>query len=222
MIPEAVAGANGEAAIVTFADEVRVVQNFTSDADAISDVVQDLKPADSGKGRMVDAVAKALEMLAARPKPARSAILIVGESKDRGSESKLNELLPKIQRSGATIYSLTYSAYLTPFTTRGGEYSPPDSGGLLAAITETARLGKQSTAAVLAAATGGRILKFETKSKLENDLIRLGSEIHSRYIISFTPEEERRTSFHPIEVKVKDKPQFVVRTRPGYWTGGPQ
>ncbi len=218
MIPEAVAGANAEAAIVTFSDEVKVVQNFTQDADRISDVFQDLKAADSGRGRMIDAVAKGLDMLATRPK-ARAAIVIIGESKDRGSESKVSQLLPALQQSKVTVYSLTYSAYLTAFTTRGSEYEPPDSGGLLAAITETARLGKPNTTALLTEATGGRVLKFETKSKLENDLIRLGSEIHSRYMISFTPEEGERGSFHKLQVAVKNRPKLTVRTRPGYWSG---
>jgi len=219
MIPEAVAGANGEAAIVTFSDEVKIVQDFTNNADSISDTFHDLKVADSGKGRMIDAAGKALDMLAERPKAARSAIVIIGESKDRGSSGKLNDLLSRIQESRATVYLLSYSAYLTAFTTRGSEYEPPDSGGLLSAITETARLGRKSAAEILTTATGGRILKFETKSKLENDLIRLGSEIHSRYIISFTPKADARASFHAVEVKIKNRPELAVRTRPGYWSG---
>jgi VWFA-related protein len=217
MIPEAVAGANGEAAIVTFSDEVKIVQDFTNNADSISDTFQDLKAADSGKGRMIDAAGKALDMLAERPKAARSAIVIIGESKDRGS-GKLNDLLSRIQESRATIYFLSYSAYLTAFTTRGSEYEPPDSGGLLSAIAEIARLGKKNAAEILTTATGGRILKFETKSKLENDLIRMGSEIHSRYILSFTPSEDPGSGFHTIQVKVRNRPQLEVRTRPGYWS----
>ncbi|HEX7361850.1 MAG TPA: hypothetical protein VF283_15270, partial [Bryobacteraceae bacterium] len=42
-IPEAVVGANGEAAVVSFDDRVTVLQNFTSNADAITDVFSDLK-----------------------------------------------------------------------------------------------------------------------------------------------------------------------------------
>lgn len=61
------------------------------------------------------------------------------------------------------------------------------------------------------------MLRFETQSKLENDLIRLGSEIHSRYVVSFTPEAQKVTTFHKIEMRIKDKPELAVRTRPGYW-----
>jgi VWFA-related protein len=216
MIQEAVVGANGEAAVVTFSDKVRVAQDFTNRADEISNAFRDLRSEDTGEGRMLDAVAKALDLLANRAGGARSSILIVGESRDRGSETKLKDLLPAIQRSAVTIYSISYSAYLTPFTTKASEYSPPNGGGLLKAITETGRLGKQNTSQALTDASGGRRLSFATQSKLENDLIRLGSEIHSRYVVSFTPDRDQGTRFHTLEVKIKDRPQFVVRTRRGY------
>lgn len=106
MLQQAVVGANGEAAVIAFSDEVRTVQDFTSSGDAISDTFRNLKPADTDQGRMVDAVARALDMLANRPTGARSVILVIGESKDRGSESKIKDLLPRIQRSAVTIYSL--------------------------------------------------------------------------------------------------------------------
>ncbi|HEY3937074.1 MAG TPA: VWA domain-containing protein [Bryobacteraceae bacterium] len=219
MIPEAVVGANGEAAIVTFDDHVNVVQEFTTDADAISNIFRQLKPADNRGGRMIDAVEEALKLLANRPGPRRANILIIGESRDRGSEEKLSDLLAEIQRTGVTLYSLTYSAYLTPFTTKAGDYTPPDGGGLLTAITETSRLAKRNTAEALTNITGGRQLKFETKSKLENDLMRLGNEIHSRYFISFTPDLTQTPNFHHLEVRIKDRRDAVIRTQPGYWAG---
>jgi hypothetical protein len=76
---------------------------------------------------------------------------------------------------------------------------------------------KQDTGKILTASTGGRTLKFETKSKLENDLIRLGTDIHSRYMLSFTPARSEE-SFHRIIVEVKNRPDLTVRARPGYWS----
>lgn len=216
MIPEAVVGANGEAAVVTFDDHVRVVQDFTTDADAISKAFRNLKPADTMSGRMIDAVDEALNLLARRAGARRASILIISESRDRGSEEKLNDLIPKLQRSGVTIYSLMYSAYLTPFTTKPEDYQPT-GGGLLQAVTELARLAKQNTVEALTEVTGGRRYRFETKSKLENDLIRLGTEMHSRYFISFTPELEQAPRFHHLQVQIKNHPEAVIQARPGYW-----
>lgn len=195
-----------------------VAQDFTKDADRISDVFRDFKSSDNSGGRMIDAVAKALDMLANRPGPRRANILIIGESRDRGSESKLGDLLIKSQRSGATIYSLSYSAYLTPFTAKPEDYSPPHGGelNLLAIFT-----AKKNTVEALTAATGGHRLGFETQAKLENDLIALGNEIHSRYILTFTPDEEQKPTFRALQVKIKGRPDALVRTRPGYWAGLP-
>jgi VWFA-related protein len=162
MIPAAVVGANGEAAVVTFDTHVKVAQDFPTAADAISNAFQNLQPADNMGGRMMDAVDQALKLLSGRPGARRANILIIGESRDRGSEEKLAELIPKIQRAGVTIYSLTYSAYLTPFTIKPEEYQPT-GGGLLQAVTEVARLAKENTVEALADATGGR--RFDSKRK---------------------------------------------------------
>jgi VWFA-related protein len=219
MIQDAVVGANGQAAVIVFADQVQLVQAFTSDAGEISNGFRNLRSEDTRKGRLVDAVSKALDLLASRPDTHRRAILIIGESKDRGSETKLENLLPSLQRSGVTIYSLNYSAYLTPFTTKGSDYSPPESGSWLDAITEAVHATTQDTCKILTGASGGRVLKFETKSRLENDLIRLGSDIHNRYMLSFTPAESRPggPAFHKIAVEIRNRPELRVQARPGYW-----
>jgi len=91
----------------------------------------------------------------------------------------------------------------------------------LAIFTETPRMAKKNTVEALTAATGGRRLGFETQAKLENDLIALGNEIHSRYILTFTPDEEQTPTFCTLQVKIKDRPDAVIRTRPGYWAGLP-
>jgi VWFA-related protein len=219
MIQDAVVGANGEAAVVTFADRVKTAQSLTSRGDEIATVFRGLQPVQTRKGKLLDAVARGLDILATKPETTRSALLIIGESKDRGSETKLQDLLPAIQRSGVTIYSLAYSAYLTPLTTKASEYSPPEGGRgwILDSITEAVHATKQDTCKVLTGATGGRQLKFETQSKLENDLIRLGGEIHSRYLVSFTAPQESQPGFHKIVVEVKRSPQAHVVARPGYW-----
>jgi VWFA-related protein len=221
MIQNTVAGANGSAAIVTFADQVTVVQDFTGSDDNLSTVFGKLHSTNTRKGRLIDGVAKAVSMLASRPKGSRSVLLIIGESKDRGSETKLEDLIWETQRSGITVYSLAYSAYLTPFTTRANEYRAPEGGNgwIIDSITEAIHATKQDTCKLLSTATGGGQLKFETKSKLENDLIRLGGDIHNRYILSFTPLQVSKPGFHHIAITISGKPKLHVAARPGYWSG---
>lgn len=221
MISDAVVGANGEAALIEFSNRIRVVADFTSDSDTISNAFYELRFSDEKKARMLDAIAKAVDMLAKRPAPRRANILIIGETRDRGSETKLADVIRRTQVAGVTIYSLSYSSFLTPFTAKPGDYEPPDAGqpNYLAAVSNLARLAKKNTAATLVGATGGRHMSFETQSKLDNDLIGLGKEIHSRYLISFTPDVQAGSGFHRIEIRLKDRPDAVIRARPGYWAG---
>ncbi len=216
MIPEAVVGENGEAAVLTFDDHVNLVQDFTKNVNAIEDAFKQLKGSDGTHARMLDAVGMALDMLAKQPGARRRSILVIGETRDRGSESKLQDIVAKTQRVGVTIYTLNYSAWLTPFTAKPEDYSPPDTG-LAEGFVQLARLGKKNTAEALTQATGGRRIRFETQSKLENDLIALGADIHSRYLISFTPEQDPHPSFHKLQVLLKDRPDVVIKARPGYW-----
>ncbi len=218
MIPETVVGENGEVAVVGFDDQVRVLQDFTRGGEAVSDAFADLKPSESSGARMIDAVDSAMAMLAGRPGSRRSGILIIGESRDRGSKTKLNNLTVRLERSGVTVYSIHYSVYLTPFTAKPEDYNPEAGGDLLTGLSDLARLGKKNTAGVLTEITGGLDLSFETKSKLEKNLMRLGRDIHSRYLLSFVPDTEPAPSFHQLVLQVKNRPDAVVLTRPGYWT----
>ncbi len=230
LIQSAVVGEGGEAAVLTFDQDVTLVQDFTREDNDLARVFRDLKPSESEAGRMINAVSRAIDMLSRRPGPRRASIVIIGESKDRGSTMKLSGLLAKAQHSGVTVYGISYSAYLTPFTTRAEDYQPPAGGGLIKAIGELARNAKANTVEALTDATGGRRFGFATEGKLENDLIGLGTDLHARYWLSFRPdfEEQRETGttpeddssaprFHQLQLRVRDHPDAVVRMRSGYW-----
>lgn len=70
--------------------------------------------------------------------------------------------------------------------------------------------------------TGGTTYAFEARSHtLEEAISSIGREIHSQYILSYTPNDQTEPGFHTIKVTV-DKPGLEVRTRPGYYWGGGQ
>jgi VWFA-related protein len=216
MIPLAVVGANGAAALVTYDAEVKVIEGFTTDADAIAKAFSGLKAADATSGHMLDAVDCALDMLAAQPGGHRRNILIIGEAKDRGSKAKLETIVQKLQRTGTTVYSMNYSKLITPFTMKPDEYEP--TGDYLQGMIELVRLAKHNTMKALTETTGGKRFGFETKAGLERDLMLLSKDIHNRYLLSFTPAVEQTSTFHRIEIKVKNAPGAIVQARSGYWS----
>lgn len=115
LFTQMVMGLEGEAAVVGFNDGVDKLQDFTSDADAIENVVTRLQTATSGL-KLYDAMAIGVDMLASRkPQPTadnpgkRRVMLVLSETVDSGSEAKLGEVLRKAQLANITIYSVGLS-----------------------------------------------------------------------------------------------------------------
>jgi len=115
LFTQTVMGPEGEAAVVGFNDAVDKLQDFTSDGDAIENVVAHLQTGTSGS-KLYDAMAVGVDMLSGRmPQPTadrpgrRRVMLVMSETVDAGSEAKLGEVLRKAQLANVTIYSVGLS-----------------------------------------------------------------------------------------------------------------
>lgn len=129
LFTQTVVGPEGEAAVVGFSDAVDKLQDFTTNADAIENVVTHLQAGTSGS-RLYDAMAVGVDMLSSRlPQPTaenpgrRRVMLVMSETVDAGSEAKLGEVLRKAQLANVTIYSVGLS------TTRSELHSKPKDTG---------------------------------------------------------------------------------------------
>ena len=226
MIQPLVLGERGAAAVVTFSDEVRVWQEFTSKPEVLGSCLKKLEPQGGGV-RINDAVLKAVDMLAERRDRARRrVVIVVSESKDHGSKTKLADLVTRAQAANVIVYPVTYSVYATAFTSKGGEtfdrskqpVYDADSGGLIAIFGELGALGRQNSHEAMAKFTGGEQLHFTKLDGLERVIAKIGEDLHSQYLLSFTPSAVAGVEeFRKLEVLVKGHPEAVIRTRPGYW-----
>jgi VWFA-related protein len=218
LLEPVLAGQNGDVAVVSFDREVRTVRAF-GDSLSPRDAFAALKAGSSGSA-MLDAVMQSAQLLAARPPGHRKVILLIGETKDRGSKAHLPDAVAALQRDNIELYALTYSPYWTPFTAKPED--APQTGGsgvdFVAIFSEIGRAAAKSTAAALCAATGGEHLSFLKKHGLEDAMQRIGLDVHSQYILSFSPQD-RSPGFHKLEVQVASRPEATVRTRFGYWIG---
>lgn len=70
---------------------------------------------------------------------------------------------------------------------------------------------------LLTKGSGGREYSFTGQRGLEMALGDIGRELHSQYLISYTPNNPEEAGFHEIEVTVTGIRGARVRTRPGYW-----
>jgi VWFA-related protein len=117
MIQPLVTGERGCAGVLSFSEKVAWLQDCTNNADAIQRALYRLKPGEHKQAVMLDAVSSAIEHLAKRPN-ARRVLLLISESRDRGSETDLAAVTKAAQSADVSIYALTYSALKTAFTSK--------------------------------------------------------------------------------------------------------
>lgn len=248
MVQPLITGDRGCAGLISFAEKVRVLQDCTRDPDAFERAFFQLKPGDEKSACMLDAVEEAINRLRQRPNT-RRVLLLISETRDRGSKPDLEQILVNAQAAGITVYSATYSAFKTAFTSKSSAtgaprapkvaVKPSDQTGnvtgaqpnrtqpslpnadqrvdFLGLMKELSRMGQTNTTQALAAATGGITFPFTRQKGLEAALEKLGVEMNSQYLLSFTPESPVE-GYHHIEVQVKDSSREAhVRARPGYW-----
>ena len=212
-------GDRARLAIFSYSDKVTLLQSFTSNDSSLDAAFGRLKPGPPMSGTMLDAVNQAIPLLAAES-GRRRMILILGESRDRGSKVKIEDILPAIEHAAIEVYALTYSAYATAFASRPSDLQPPEGGGLLSVFTELGRLAKTNTAEALVQAGGGERFSFVTRSSLERLITRLSDHIHSQYILSFTPASATPAGLHQIAVTLTAHPRYTLHARPAYFWAG--
>jgi VWFA-related protein len=117
MIGPLITGERGCAGVVSFAERVVWLQECTKDPDAVDRAFRELQPGEDKAGRLLDAVQSAVEHLRRQPN-ARRVLLLISESRDRGSETELDVVTAAVQSAGITVYAATYSAYKTAFTSK--------------------------------------------------------------------------------------------------------
>ena len=222
MVQPLLLGGKGEAAVLAFNEQTEPLQEFTNDPALLEDAFKSVKPSHERASRIFDTVEVAVRMLGARSPNARRVILLISESRDRGSIAKLPDTIALVQRNNVTVFPATFSAYATPFTAKPDDLpTPPGDTNLLDIFTEAGRMGKKNHATRLARSSGGQHLSFLTLNSLEHVLSHLGEELHNQYMLSFQPASTDAPGFHSIEVEIRNRKELVVRARAGYWLDAP-
>jgi VWFA-related protein len=218
MLQPLVSGEKGEAAVLSYDADVRALQDFTRDSSKINGAFESIQAQTIKAGKMLDAVLEGVRMLGTAPESNRRMMLILGESRDRGSKAKLDQVIEAAQRSSVTMYSLTYSAQATAWTaTPGDDPALPIEPDYAGGIVEALRLTTRNAADEFAKWTGGRHLSFTRLEGLEDAIQRLSAEVHSQYLLSFAPQESRNKGLHRLIVQVRGHKGAQIRARPGYW-----
>ncbi len=248
MLHYLVAGEQGEVAVLAFDHRVQLIQDFTNDTDKIQEAFRKLKPG-SQNSAMVDAVMYGIRMLRRRPENRRRILLLISETRDRGSEARKRDVLEAAQFANVVVYSLNINRLVTTLTAKPmpprPDPFPPAARPLPAGVPATPHAAAQVSGNATNSAnfipvfveifkavrdifidnpvelftkwTGGTEHPFITQAHLESAVRRIGEELHSQYIISYTPNNKEEGGFHEIQVLVRGRNDVKVLTRPGYW-----
>ncbi len=108
-------GDQGEAAVIAYDHRIRTLQDFTSDPDKITAAVKKITPG-SMSNCMVDAVSVGTRMLATRPKNRRRILVLIGETRDMGSQTRSKEVLMSLQLNNVVFYGVDMSRFMTTLT----------------------------------------------------------------------------------------------------------
>jgi VWFA-related protein len=244
-----VVGDHGEAAVIAFDSRLRMMQDFTTDPDKVKVAIDKINAGNSSS-RMIDAVDRAVFMLRKRPQNNRRIVLLVSETRDQASEGKVRETLIDAQLSNVLVYTIDITQLAVRLTEKPqaprpdpidvtartlpmGHPSTPTSTQqaygvqnqvqfvpLLTEIYKDAKgLFVDSPSEVFARGTGGNQFSFVKQRGLEDAVQRVSQEIRSQYLISYRPNNVDEPGFHQLVVTVEN-PEYVAKTRPGYWIGG--
>jgi VWFA-related protein len=110
-----VIGDAGETAVIAYDARIRTLQEFTSDSDKVAQAVKKIQPG-SQSSRMVDAVMAGTRLLQTRPKNRRRIMLLIGETRDLGSETRTRDALVALQMHNVEFYSVDMSRFINVLT----------------------------------------------------------------------------------------------------------
>jgi VWFA-related protein len=238
-----VIGEDGEMAVLAFDHRVQTLTGFTNDAAQIDAAFKKLKTG-SYTSALNDATLAGINMLKNRDIARRRILVLIGENRDKGSSIKVREVLTESDFANVYIYSVDISQIVASLTSKAQPNrpstlppgaGPPGPGGAVYTSTTESQMNMGNWMPVVkdifdvaksvfvpdpldvyTKYSGGREFKFKTQRALEHDVAQIGDELHSQYLLTYSPNNQDEGGFHHIVVQVL-KPGLSVRTRDGYW-----
>lgn len=235
---ETVMAQSGEAAVVTYGSRTEVKRPFTRDHDAVAKAIANVQFQSSGND-LYDGMAKSVELLTTQPPPYRRILLVVGESQDTSSHTKLSQVLRNAQLANISIYAVGPSS--TAGDLRYGKDElpgqrpppqlklpklPPIAGGTSYTALAIWLLNRgideisNHQLEIAAAATGGVHYRAFHQETIPKALDRIGGELHLQYVLGYAPSTDPDPGFNEIRVVVA-RSDVSLRARAGYF-GAPQ
>jgi VWFA-related protein len=231
LIESLLVGANGEASVGVFSDEVRAIQPLTERFELLDKALQSIKPTLADKIRTLDAVMAAAKELEHAPPDRRRVILLIAQAGDIGSETMPRDVLSELELNNVVVYGLVMPRAGSALIGRTvslqdaksyfhsgdiGIVGGLDLGKLVPEIYRAQKAASRKDALSIATAeSGGRELPFRRLRDLEGAVSAIAEEIHTEYVLRYAPNPYE-PGYHRIRVHAAPA-NAAVYARPGYY-----
>jgi Ca-activated chloride channel homolog len=189
-----------EAQVARFNRGLELLQDSTSDKDALERAIKRIEP--MGETALYNALYVTLKDLARsrRDDLARRAIVVLTDGEDTASMVSDDQLLDLARRAGVVVYTI-------------GLLTPPDAGRPPASVPTY-------ILTALARETGGRAFFPRTLWELDSAYDGIARELRTLYGVGYVPHNTRADgSWRRIAIQTRE-PNLVVRCRAGYYATG--
>jgi len=221
MLDPLVEDGHGRLAIVEFDRQVELVQDFSSNPEKTAETLRRLQPGDEGAA-ILDAVDYSVKLLEQAPKGRQRVLLLISETRDHGSQAKVEDVVAEIGQSTTAVYALAFSPSRSNVldTMRGNNLNEMNpSPDLLAPLIMAVEAMKKNTPKAVASLTGGEYEMFATGKNFDRRMVDFTNHLHSRYLLSIEPKNPH-AGLHQIRVRLRDAGDRVVLARSSYWAEG--
>ncbi|HVO12922.1 MAG TPA: VWA domain-containing protein [Vicinamibacteria bacterium] len=229
--------------VLTFSDEVQVMQDFTSDREKLRHVLDRLHA--DGPTSLYDAVYDSLQKVSAGPAESK-AVVVVTDGVDTVSSVTLKTLREEARRAEVPVYSIGLDIPNVEDSVRRGGF-PGGRGGGWGGGFPGGRWGggrgggggghaygpreadfDAGPLKDLADDTGAQAIIVKGAATLGGDNPQMADHLKSavetiattlryRYLLGYDPPTGKKKDWHTIQVAV-DRPGAVARARKGYYT----
>ena len=221
MLDPLVQEGHGRIAIVEFDSRVELVQDFSSDSEKTAQTLRALQAGDGGAA-IVDAVDYSVKLLEKAPKERPRVLLLISETRDHGSQAKVEDVVAEIGQSTTAVYALAFSPTRSNMldTMQGNnlEEMRPDLN-ILALGYLAAQAMRKNTPQAVASMTGGEYELFTTRKHFEARMVDFTNHVHNRYLLSIEPKNPH-AGLHQLKIRLRDAGDRVVLARSRYWAAG--
>jgi VWFA-related protein len=189
-------------AILSFNNEIRVLQDFTNDSKKISQAFKKIKEG-SGSTRLFASIDRAVMMLKKAPhyrgsRRLRRVVVVVTDGYDNVDSTEQNELIKRANDAEVTVYSITLPSYGTVGV----------SSQRIMTLLDVSRIVPLTGGADFSADTADFTPVFKA----------IAEEIRAGYTLAYYPPEKSRRDgrTHQIRVESKRSGAFVRSSRTSY------